>query len=138
MSALAPEIRRVLRDHARLPIDVDSLDDQADLFRAGMSSHASVNVMLALEDAFDIEFPDSMLKRSVFESVAGIDAAAPVSSSDGCEPRRMRSSIERHGIGWSVLLKAFIVASFAAKHAARSLGLAPQTSSSSSVYIRLR
>jgi acyl carrier protein len=31
--------------------------------------------MLALEDAFDIEFPDSMLKRSVFESVAGIDAA---------------------------------------------------------------
>jgi acyl carrier protein len=75
MSALAEEIRRVLRDHARLPIDVDSLDDQADLFRAGMSSHASVNVMLALEDAFDIEFPDSMLKRSVFESVAGIDAA---------------------------------------------------------------
>jgi acyl carrier protein len=75
MSALAEEIRRVLRDHARLPIDVDSIDDQADLFRAGMSSHASVNVMLALEDAFDIEFPDSMLKRSVFESVAGIDAA---------------------------------------------------------------
>jgi acyl carrier protein len=75
MSALAEEIRRVLRDHARLPVDVDSLDDQTDLFRAGMSSHASVNVMLALEDAFDIEFPDSMLKRSVFESVAGIDAA---------------------------------------------------------------
>jgi acyl carrier protein len=75
MSALAAEIRRVLRDHARLPVDIDSLDDQADLFRAGMSSHASVNVMLALEDAFDIEFPDSMLKRSVFESVAGIDTA---------------------------------------------------------------
>ena len=75
MSALEPEIRRVLRDHGRLPVDIDALDDQADLFRAGMSSHASVNVMLALEDAFDIEFPDSMLKRSVFESVAGIDAA---------------------------------------------------------------
>ena len=75
MSAVTEEIRRVLRDHARLPVDIDSLDDQADLFRAGMSSHASVNVMLALEDAFDIEFPDSMLKRSMFESVAGIDAA---------------------------------------------------------------
>ena len=75
MSATAEEIRRVLRDHARLPVDIDSIDDQTDLFRAGMSSHASVNVMLALEDAFDIEFPDSMLKRSVFESVAGIDAA---------------------------------------------------------------
>ncbi len=75
MSAVTEEIRRVLRDHARLPVDIESLDDQADLFRAGMSSHASVNVMLALEDAFDIEFPDSMLKRSMFESVAGIDAA---------------------------------------------------------------
>jgi acyl carrier protein len=69
------EIRAVLRDHARLPIDVDTLGDDADLFAAGMSSHASVNVMLALEDTFDIEFPDAMLKRSVFESVSAIDAA---------------------------------------------------------------
>ncbi len=69
------DIRNVLREHARLPVDVDALADGADLFAAGMSSHASVNVMLALEDAFDIEFPDRMLKRSVFESVAGIAAA---------------------------------------------------------------
>jgi acyl carrier protein len=69
------EIRGVLRDHARLPVDVDSLDDSADLFAAGMSSHASVNVMLALEDTFDVEFPDAMLKRSVFESISAIGAA---------------------------------------------------------------
>jgi acyl carrier protein len=67
-------IRDVLRRSARLPIDVDSLADDADLFEAGMSSHASVSVMLGLEDAFDIEFPDSMLKRSVFESVQSIAA----------------------------------------------------------------
>jgi len=72
---LVAGIRDVLRDHARLPVDVDSLAAGDDLFVAGMSSHASVNVMLALEDAFDIEFPDQMLKRSVFESVAGIEAA---------------------------------------------------------------
>ena len=70
--SLATEIRQVLREHARLPVDVDGLDEHADLFRAGMSSHASVSVMLALEDAFDIEFPDSMLKRSSFESIADI------------------------------------------------------------------
>jgi acyl carrier protein len=75
MSDLTSEIRRVLRDHARLPIDVDALDDDADLFRSGMTSHASVNVMLALEDAFDIEFPDSLLSRSVFESIARMAAA---------------------------------------------------------------
>jgi acyl carrier protein len=72
---LNTEIRRVLRDHARLPVEIEQVGDGADLFQAGMSSHASVNVMLALEDAFDIEFPDRMLKRSVFESIAGIAAA---------------------------------------------------------------
>jgi acyl carrier protein len=65
----------VLRDHARLPVDIDSLADNADLFAAGMSSHTSVNVMLALEEAFEIEFPDAMLKRSVFESVSAIAVA---------------------------------------------------------------
>jgi len=69
------EIRRVLRDHAKLPVDVDTLSDHDDLFQAGMTSHASVNMMLALEDAFDVEFPDDMLKRSVFESVAQIASA---------------------------------------------------------------
>jgi acyl carrier protein len=69
------EIRRVLGQHARLAVDAGSLPAEADLYEAGMTSHASVNVMLGLEDAFDVEFPDSMLKRSVFESVASIGAA---------------------------------------------------------------
>jgi len=58
-----------------LPVDVDALPEDADLFQAGMTSHASVNVMLAIEDGFDVEFPDAMLKRSVFESIASIRAA---------------------------------------------------------------
>jgi acyl carrier protein len=68
-------IRSVIRVHGRLPVDVDDLSDDADLFQSGMTSHASVNVMLALEDAFDVEFPDHMLKRSVFESITTIRAA---------------------------------------------------------------
>ncbi|MFZ6672829.1 acyl carrier protein [Undibacterium sp. Xuan67W] len=69
------KIRQVLKDHARLAVDVATLADEADLYEAGMTSHASVNVMLALEDAFDLEFPDRMLKRSVFESIAAMHAA---------------------------------------------------------------
>lgn len=69
------EIRQIINDHARLPADVSRISDDDDLYKAGMTSHASVNVMLALEDHFDIEFPDSMLKRSVFESIAAIEAA---------------------------------------------------------------
>jgi acyl carrier protein len=67
-------IREVLAEHGRLGVDAGSIDDNADLFEAGMTSHASVNVMLALEDAFDIEFPESMLKKSTFESIAAIRA----------------------------------------------------------------
>jgi acyl carrier protein len=69
------EIRKIINDHARLPVDVSALAVDTDLYQAGMTSHASVNVMLALEDHFDIEFPDRMLKRSVFESIASIAVA---------------------------------------------------------------
>jgi acyl carrier protein len=68
-------IRRVLREHARLPTDVDMLSDEADLYIRGMTSHASVNVMLALEDTFGVEFPETMLRREVFESIAAMASA---------------------------------------------------------------
>jgi acyl carrier protein len=67
-------IRLVLSEHGRLAVDPNSIDDRADLFASGMTSHASVNVMLALEDAFDIEFSERMLKKSTFESIAAIRA----------------------------------------------------------------
>jgi len=77
--AIREQVRQVLSEHARLPVDVSAVPDDADLFQAGMTSHASVNVMLALEDSFDVEFPDSMLRRSVFESVNAIaDAIAQI------------------------------------------------------------
>ena len=68
-------IRDVLRDHGRLNQDVRQMDFHADLYQSGMTSHASVNVMLALEGAFDIEFPDYLLKRNVFSSMASIRSA---------------------------------------------------------------
>ena len=69
------KIRGVLVEHARIPVDAATLDDDADLYRAGMTSHASVNVMLALEEAFDVEFPEEMLRRATFGSVASIRTA---------------------------------------------------------------
>jgi acyl carrier protein len=65
-------IRTVLKEHGRLNKDAMTLAEDADLYQAGMTSHASVNVMLALEGEFNIEFPDHMLKRSVFESIASM------------------------------------------------------------------
>ena len=68
-------IRTVLRDHGRLKQDANSLDADTDLYQSGMTSHASVNVMLALEGEFDIEFPDHMLRRDVFASMIAMSLA---------------------------------------------------------------
>ena len=71
-NAFEPRVRAVLAQHARLSADASSMDVQADLYQAGMTSHASVNVMLALEGEFDVEFPDEMLNRSAFASIQAI------------------------------------------------------------------
>jgi acyl carrier protein len=68
-------IRRVLREHARLSIPVDQIADDDDLYLAGMTSLASVNVMLALEAALDVEFPDEALGKATFASIAAISDA---------------------------------------------------------------
>ncbi|MDW3681317.1 acyl carrier protein [Cupriavidus sp. CV2] len=69
-------IRQILADVARLDVSVDALDDQADLYEAGLSSLATVHVMLAIENAFNIEIPDAMLTRQLFRSVNSLAAAA--------------------------------------------------------------
>jgi acyl carrier protein len=68
-------IRSILAEYGQLPVEVEKLRDEDDLYQAGMSSHASVNVMLALEDEFEVEFPETMLRKSTFESVAAIRVA---------------------------------------------------------------
>lgn len=65
-------IRDILAKHGRLPVAVDSLSDDADLHAAGLTSFGSVEVMMALEEEFGIEFPDRMLNRRNFASIAAI------------------------------------------------------------------
>jgi acyl carrier protein len=69
------DIRAILKEHGRLSVDPALLADDADLYEAGMSSHASVNVMLALEGRFEVEFPERMLRRDVFGTIRGIRTA---------------------------------------------------------------
>jgi len=72
---LVSRIRTVLQQHGRLGVDALAIEPSADLYQAGMTSHASVNVMLGLESEFDVEFPDHMLSRGVFASIAAIAGA---------------------------------------------------------------
>ena len=75
-------IRSVLDEHGRLACDASALRDDDDLYRFGLTSHGTVNVMLALEDAFEIEIPDTMVRKSTFRSVADIRAAITEITSD--------------------------------------------------------
>jgi acyl carrier protein len=74
-NSVANRIRAVLAAHGKLGVDPTQLRDGDDLYAAGMTSLSSVNVMLGLEGEFDIEFPDQMLNRAVFSSIAAIEAA---------------------------------------------------------------
>jgi len=65
-------IREILTQHGRLPVGVETLSDDSDLYNAGVTSLATVGLMLALEDAFDIEFPENKLSRKTFESIEAI------------------------------------------------------------------
>ncbi len=73
--AISDDIRMILKEHGRLAVDAASLQDESDLYQAGLTSHASVNVMLALEGTFDVEFPDRMLRRGVFSRISTIREA---------------------------------------------------------------
>jgi len=66
------EIRTILAQSGRLAVPVESLTDEADLFAAGLDSLAIVNVLMSIEEEFNIELPDELLSRRSFASIATI------------------------------------------------------------------
>jgi acyl carrier protein len=71
-SSVSDRVRTLLKTTGRLQTDIDSLASDADLYAAGLSSHVTVNLMLSLEETFDVEFPDTLLRRRTFSSVDAI------------------------------------------------------------------
>ena len=65
-------VRALLKTTGWLQTDIDTLADDSDLYSAGLTSHATVTLMLALEEEFDVECPDSLLRRRTFSSVEAI------------------------------------------------------------------
>ena len=71
----APEIRKIVAAHGRLTADVETLRDDSDLYESGLTSLSTVNLMLALEEHFGVEFADHMLGRKTFQSIASLSDA---------------------------------------------------------------
>ncbi len=68
-------VRNTLLAHGKLITAIEGVTDEADLYDAGLTSMSTVTVMLALEDAFDVEFPETLLSRKTFSSISSIEAA---------------------------------------------------------------
>jgi acyl carrier protein len=69
------QIKNILAEHGRLLVDAGQLDDDSDLYEAGLTSLSTVNVMLALEEHFNVEFLDRMLGRKTFGSIRCLSEA---------------------------------------------------------------
>jgi acyl carrier protein len=67
------KLREIFRDHGKLSVDAMTLPEDADLFGAGLTSFATIQVMLAIEDGFDVEIPDDRLNRKTFSSLRELD-----------------------------------------------------------------
>jgi acyl carrier protein len=74
-SDILDRVKQVIVRYAELGDNANHLNPDDDLFAQGMSSRASVGVMLGLESEFDIEFPDSMLRKDVFMTIRAISTA---------------------------------------------------------------
>lgn len=61
--------------HGRLATDVATLSNDSDLYDAGLTSLITVNLLLAIEDFFDVEFPDELLSRRTFQSIDALAEA---------------------------------------------------------------
>jgi acyl carrier protein len=69
------QIKAILAEHGRLLVDVGQLTDDSDLYSAGLTSLSTVNLMLALEEHFNVEFLDRMLGRKTFGSIRSLSEA---------------------------------------------------------------
>lgn len=64
------QLRGILDEVGGLATPVAEITADQDLFAAGLTSFATVTVMLAIEEEFEVEFPDRLLNRATFKTIA--------------------------------------------------------------------
>jgi acyl carrier protein len=72
MANVEGEIRTLVLANTSLAIGESSLNDDTDLFNAGMTSYQSVAMMMSLEDHFGIMFPDAMIRWNTFQTISAL------------------------------------------------------------------
>ena len=72
---ISEAVRKIVAQHGRLAAGVAGLKDGSNLYDAGLTSLATVGLMLALENHFNVEFSEAMLGRKTFQSIESIAEA---------------------------------------------------------------
>ncbi len=67
-------LRQILQDHGKLSVPTLKIGTADDLYALGLSSLATVSLMLAIEASFDLEIPDEMLTRDNFRTLTALGA----------------------------------------------------------------
>jgi acyl carrier protein len=65
-------VRRLVAQYGQLSVNVETISDSTELYAAGLKSFALIQLMLALEAEFDMEFPEHRLNRRSFSDIRTI------------------------------------------------------------------
>lgn len=70
-TSVTEQYEAILRQH--MPVDEEfTFQDDTELGKVGLDSLTAVDVMLSLEDTFEIVFPDHLLTYDVFRHYASL------------------------------------------------------------------
>lgn len=75
LPAIEDTLRELLAELLHPRFQSSALSATDDLYSAGLSSLATVDLMLAIEDRFGIEFTNAWLNRRTFASIAALSNA---------------------------------------------------------------
>lgn len=65
----------ILRNYLRLVGDGDTLTMESNLYDLGLDSMAAVNLLLELEETYQVIFPEALLTESTFETPLALQSA---------------------------------------------------------------
>ncbi len=73
--AVLAGVQEVVDQYAGIPAGGAAIGPETDLYAAGMTSFASVEVMLGLEERFGITFPQNLIQRETFLTMSAMATA---------------------------------------------------------------
>ena len=75
MNEIITRLKPLILEHLKLVETTDQIGDTDDLTTLGMDSMAATNMMIDIEDEFDIHFLDEMLTPETFKSAESLSLA---------------------------------------------------------------